>query len=171
MRRKWLRWLGLFSDVSRWKSHFTGYILCLTCSVGLSNHTYSHTNYLLIINVHTPSQTQCPIDLIHQWCWHEQKQTTWLPLFIHYHLIQLFMIKDFYIVSAQLWLLIVVFVKMNLPFVINEPETWGITSVLSECHRQNQARTAKENICHWTEGFCPPAAWSITAPSRNWLAC
>lgn len=30
--------------------------------------------------------------------------------------IQLFMIKDFYIIHARLWLLIVVFAEMDLPF-------------------------------------------------------
>lgn len=51
------------------------------------------------------------------------KKTTALVKFIPNHLIQLFMIKDFYIVCAQLWLLIVVFAEMYLPFVINKPET------------------------------------------------
>lgn len=39
---------------------------------------------------------------------------------MHDHLIKLFMIKNFYIVHAQLWLLIVVLVEINVPFVMNE---------------------------------------------------
>lgn len=52
-----------------------------------------------------------------------KNKTMALVKFIPNHLIQLFMIKDFYIVCAQLWLLILVFIEMYLPFVINKPET------------------------------------------------
>lgn len=56
--------------------------------------------------------------LIHQHDVEKEKKTASVKL-IHDHLTQLFMIKDFYIVRAQLWLLIVVLVEMYLPFVIN----------------------------------------------------
>lgn len=54
---------------------------------------------------------------------------------IHDFLIELLMIKDFYIVNTQLWLLIVVFAGMYLPSVINSLETWGIKHVLHKCYR------------------------------------
>lgn len=164
LKKQWrvVWWFGLFSDVSHCKSPiFTGSVFSNMYSVCLSS-----TWTLELSLTHSCPSQMSPHSLlntrfnhlIYHWCWHKEEKNASVQL-IHDHLIQLFMIKDFYIVRAQLWLLIVVFVEMYLLAVINKPETWGITCVLSECYRQtawqNQVRIAGENICHyWTEGLC-----------------
>lgn len=153
---------------------------CVRSCLFLVTHTLhlSHRNHLHVINVHAllPKHTIRSPDSSMMLIWGEKKKNLAASVkLIHDQLIQLFMIKDFYIVRTQLWLLIVVSVEMYLPFVINKPETWRITCVLSECHIQavwqNQVRIAEENICHyWTEAL-PSACNMINHNSISVIDC
>lgn len=174
--------IGLFCDVSHWKSYFTSYFLSLLCSI-MSFFIHTHSSS---VTQKSPTRHKCPCtpsQTHNQITWFindadmriKKKNLAASVKLIHDQLIQLFMIKDFYIVRTQLWLLIVVSVEMYLPFVINKPETWRITCVLSECHIQavwqNQVRIAEENICHyWTEAL-PSACNMINHNSISVIDC
>lgn len=118
-----------------------------------SCHHPSHTNDQLNLSLHSLPNTN-PITFINDARWEKKVPVKRIPN----HPIQLFMIKDFYIIRAWLWLLIVVFAEMDLPFLINNPQTWRITYVLSKWNRRTTWRTGVrvvgENICHyWAEGL------------------
>ncbi len=111
---------GLFSDVSHKKVIF--YRLFSLSSV----LPVFYLHILFIFHTRLPAHQKCQHtpSLTHT---HAHIHTLSLPSsvrkkekldvhFIHDRLIKLFMIKDFYIVHAQLWLLIVVLVEVYLPF-------------------------------------------------------
>lgn len=89
--------------------------------------------------------------LIQQSCWDDSVKL------MHDHLIKLFMIKNFYIVHAQLWLLIVVLVEINVPFVMNELVTW-VTTCVPSSHRQTTGHnpmgiSERHHCCYRPNGF------------------